>query len=143
MTPALSTQLSIGYLSKATSASFDDAGGEEIKNNRLPFTSKCNITAQADHVVKLSSGQFNLQVNADYQSEFYFDQNPFAKQYDYILCNARVAWEKVDWTFEAWVKNLTDVKYSHLKCDLVDLFGMLQYFKGQARQISLDVHYEF
>jgi iron complex outermembrane receptor protein len=46
-----------------------------------------------------------------------------------------------DWTLGAWVKNLTDEKYSHLKFNLVNLFGMLQVFKGEARQIGFDVRY--
>jgi iron complex outermembrane receptor protein len=142
---AFSTQLSVGYLPEANLDSFVDAAGVEIKDNRLPFTSKWNIAAQADYVVELSSGQLNFHLDADYQSEFYFDQNqnPFAMQQDYILWNARVAWESANWSLGAWVKNLTDEEYSHLKFDLVNLFGMLQDFKGEARQIGIDVRYEF
>jgi iron complex outermembrane receptor protein len=142
---AFSTQLSLGYLPEANLASFVDATGVEIKDNRLPFTSKWNIAAQADYVVKLSSGQLKFHLDADYQSEFYFDQNqsPFAIQESYVIWNARLAWEKADWTLGAWVKNLTNQEYSHLKFDLVNLFGMLQDFKGEARQIGLDVRFEF
>ncbi len=142
---AFSTQLSLGYLPEATLALFVDAFGAEIKDNRLPFTSEWNIAAQADYVVELSSGQLNFHVDADYQSKFYFDQNqnPLAIQKGYVLWNARVAWEKADWILGAWVKNLTNEEYSHLKFDLDNLFGMLQDFKGEARQIGLDVRYEF
>ena len=142
---AFSTQLSLGYLPKANLASFVDATGNEIKDNRLPFTSKWNIAAQANYVVELSSGQINFHIDADYQSEFYFDQNqnPYASQDSFILWNARVTWEKSNWTAGVWVKNITDEEYSHLKFDLVNLFGMLQDFKGEARQIGLDLRYEF
>jgi iron complex outermembrane receptor protein len=145
LTSALSTQFSIGYLPEANLASFVDAAGVEIKDNRLPFTSKWNIAAQADYVVELSSGQLNFHLDADYQSEFYFDQNqsPFAIQEDYVIWNARVAWEAADWTLGVWVKNLTNEVYSHLKFDLVNLLGMLHDFKGEARQVGLDVRYEF
>jgi iron complex outermembrane receptor protein len=145
LTPAIATQFSIGYLPKADLASFVDTAGVEIKDNRLPFTSKWNIAAQADYVVALSSGQLHFHLDADYQSKFYFDQNqsPFASQKDYILWNTRVAWESASWTLGAWVKNLTNEEYSHLKFDLVNLFGMLQDFKGEARQVGLDVRYEF
>ena len=54
-----------------------------------------------------------------------------------------MAWKKADWTLGAWVKNLTNEEYSHLKFDLVNLFGLLQYFKGEARQIGLYLGYEF
>lgn len=142
---AFSTQLSVGYLPEANLDSFVDAAGVEIKDNRLPFTSKWNIAAQANYVMMLSSGQLNFHLDADYQSEFYFDQNqsPFAMQDDYILWNARVAWENNNWTLGAWVKNLTNEEYSHLKFDLINLFGMLQDFKGEARQIGFDLRYEF
>lgn len=145
ISPAFSTKLSLGYLPEANLASFVDTAGVEIKDNRLPFTSEWNIAAQVDYVVALSSGQLNFHIDADYQSKFYFDQNQnqFASQDGYILWNARVTWEKANWTLGAWVKNLTDEKYSHLKFDLVNLFGMLQDFKGEARQVGLDVRYEF
>jgi iron complex outermembrane receptor protein len=142
---AFSTQLSLGYLPEANLASFVDAVGIEIKDNRLPFTSKWNIAAQANYVIQLSSSQLNFHLDADYQSEYYFDQNQssLAIQESYILWNARVAWEKSNWSLGAWVKNLTNEEYSHLNFDLVNLFGMLQDFKGEARQIGLDVRYEF
>ena len=57
------------------SANAGDTAGVEIKDNRLPFTSKWNIAAPADYVVAFSSGQLNVHIDADYQSEFYFDQN--------------------------------------------------------------------
>jgi hypothetical protein len=40
-------------------------------------------------------------------------------------------------------KNLTNEEYNHFKFDLVNLFGMLQDFKGEARQVGLDFRYEF
>jgi len=37
----------------------------------------------------------NFHIDADYQSEFYFDlnKNPFAIQQGYIIWNTSVAWE--------------------------------------------------
>lgn len=60
-----------------------------------------------------------------------------------LLWNARVSWEQADWRMGIWVKNLTNEEYSHLKFDLINLLGMLQDFKGEARQVGLDVRYEF
>jgi iron complex outermembrane receptor protein len=142
---ALSTQLSIGYLPEANLASFVDAAGVEVTDNRLPFTSKWNIAAQADYVIAMSKGQLHLHLNADYQSKFYFDQNQsdFAAQDSYVLWNARVAWEYTNWSVGGWVKNLTNETYSHLKFDLINLYGMLQDFKGEARQVGFDVRYTF
>ncbi len=145
ITPALSTKFSIGYLPEANLVSFIDLAGVRIKDNRLPFTSKWNVAAQADYVVELNSAQLNFHIDADYQSEFYFDQNQsaYAIQKGYLLWNARIAWAEADWNLGAWVKNLTNEEYSHLKFDLVNLFGMLQDFKGEARQVGLDFRYEF
>ena len=145
ITPTLSTQLSVGYLPKANLASFVDLAGVEIKDNRLPFTSKWNVAAQADYVIELETGLLNFHIDADYQSKFFFDQNQslYAQQKGYVLWNAHVSWELADWSMGAWIKNLTNQKYSHLKFDLTNLLGMLQDFKGEARQIGLDIRYEF
>jgi iron complex outermembrane receptor protein len=88
-------------LPKATLDSFVDVSGEEIKDNRLPFSSKWNIAAQADYVVDLSSGQLNLHIDADYQSEFYFDQNQnsFVKQNDLFF--GMLAWHG-KWLIGLW-----------------------------------------
>ncbi len=145
LTPALLTKFSMGYLPEANLESFVDLAGVEIKDNRLPFTFKWNVAAQADYLVELSSAQLHFYIDADYQSKFYFDQNKsaFAIQNSYVLWNAGITWEEADWSSGAWVKNVTNEKYSHLKFDLVNLFGMLQGFKGESRQVGLDFRYEF
>jgi iron complex outermembrane receptor protein len=103
------------------SANADDTAGVEIKDDRLSFTSKWNIAAQADYVVAFSSGQLKVHIDADYQSEFYFDQNqnPFTIQKGYILWHTPMTWKSANLTLGAWVKNLTNEEYSHLKFDLV------------------------
>jgi iron complex outermembrane receptor protein len=81
-----------------------DAAGVEIKDNRLPSTSKWNIAAQVNYVVELNSSQLNFHIDANYQSEFYFDQNLnlFAIQQGYIIWNSCVAWGNANWTWGAW-----------------------------------------
>lgn len=141
----LSSKLSVGYLPKANLKSFVDGLGNEIRNNRLPFTPKWNVNAQFDYVTDFQGGQLVLHLDADYQSEFYFDQNQndFAKQDAYLIANARLSWQIDNWTVGAWVKNITNEEYSHLKFDLINLYGMLQDFKGEARQLGVDLRYEF
>jgi iron complex outermembrane receptor protein len=145
ITAAFSTQLSVGYLPKANLASFVDPTGIEVVDNRLPFTSKWDIGMQANYTISSDVGQLNIHIDTDYQSKFYFDQNqnPYAQQDDFMLWNARLSWEFENWGLGAWVKNLTNEKYSHLKFDLSNLLGTIQDFKGEARQIGLDIHYEF
>lgn len=145
LSSSLSTKLSLGILPKANLASFIDQAGNEIKNNRLPFTSKLNINAQTNYVIEYDSALITLHLDADYQSKFYFDQNqnPLSAQDGYLLINTRVSWNKDNWSASIWAKNLTDEKYSHLKFDLINLYGMLQDFKGEARQVGFDIRYEF
>lgn len=145
VTSAFTTNISIGYIPEANLASFVDAAGNEIKDNRLPFTSKWNVAAQAEYVIDLGDSQISLQLDGDYQSAFYFDQNQsaYAKQDSYVLLNANLAWEMKYWTASLWVKNITDQEYSHLKFDLINLYGMLQDFKGEARQIGLGLNWKF
>ncbi|MFT4940256.1 MAG: iron complex outermembrane receptor protein [Paraglaciecola sp.] len=142
---SFSSKFSLGYLPEANLESFVDQAGNLISDNRLPFTSKWNIAGQFEYIIELQSSRLLLQLDFDYQSEFYFDQNQsdYARQDGYTLLNARVAVEKNDWVFSAWVKNLGDEEYSHLKFDLINLYGMLQDFKGEARQIGVDLRYEF
>ncbi len=145
ITSALATRVSVGYVPEAKLAFFVDAQGNEVNDNRLPFTSKWNISAHTNYVIPLANSQLNLQINADYQSRFYFDQNQseYAQQDGYVLVNGSLAWEMRDWTASLWVKNLTNEKYSHLKFDLINLYGMLQDFKGEARQIGFAVNWDF
>ncbi len=145
LTSSLSSRVSVGYLPKANLSSFIDQSGVEIRDNRLPFSSKWNISSYIDYSVKLAEGQLNFHLNADYQSKFFFDQNQslFAQQKSYVLINTRVSWEHAEWNIGAWVKNITNEEYSHLKFDLINLLGMLQDFKAEARQVGLDVRYTF
>ncbi|MDF2176710.1 TonB-dependent receptor [Aliiglaciecola sp. CAU 1673] len=145
LSEAFRSQLGIGYLPKAELKEFVDAGGNRIIDNRLPFTSKWNGNGFFDYVLPLSDGELQLQLNFDYQSAFYFDQNenPYARQGGYTLWNARIAYEFEDWTLALWGKNITDKEYSHLRFDLMGLLGMLQDFKGEARQLGVEVNYRF
>lgn len=145
LTPNFNMQLGIGYLPEANLEAFVDAQGKTITDNRLPFTSKWNVNGFIEYVQPLSNAELLFQLNFDYQSEFYFDQNQnaYAKQQDYALFNARIAYEQEDWTIALWGKNITDEEHSNLKFDLTALLGMLQDFKGDARQFGLDVSYAF
>lgn len=145
LTEAFKAQLGLGYLPKAELKEFVDVAGSRITHNRLPFTSTWNGNGFFDYVLPLAGGELLLQLNLDYQSAFYFDQNenPYARQGGYTLWNARVAFEQEDWTLALWGKNLTDKRYSHLRFDLMGLLGMLQDFKGEARQVGVDVSYRF
>ena len=145
LTSQLNFQLGIGYLPEANLKEFVNAKGETISGNRLPFTSKWNVNGFIDYVLPVNDGELVFQLNFDYQSDFYFDQNQnaYAAQDDYTFFNARVAYEMDDWSLAAWGKNITNEEYSNLKFDLVGLLGMLQDFKGESRQFGVDISYSF
>ena len=145
LSTALQTTLSIGFLPEAKLDAFFDAAGNEIKGNRLPFTSEWNVAASIDYSYDLSVGQLIFHLDVDYQSAFYFDQNQndYAKQSAYALWNASINYVAEQWRMSLWVKNLTDQYYSHLKFDLINPLGMLQDFKGEARQVGVGLSYEF
>ncbi|MBU2972466.1 TonB-dependent receptor [Pseudoalteromonas sp. C2R02] len=145
LTSQFNIQLGIGYLPEANLEQFVNAKGETIRDNRLPFTSKWNVNGFIDYVLPVNEGEVIFQLNFDHQSDFYFDQNqnPYASQDDYTLFNARIAYEMDDWSVAAWGKNITNEEYSNLKFDLVGLLGMLQDFKGESRQLGVDISYSF
>lgn len=145
LTSALQAQFSIGYLPEANLDSFVNSVGEEITDNRLPFTSEWNIAAAIDYTLTVADGELRLHLDVDYQSDFYFDQNqnPYAQQDSFALWNARISYTLDDWTVAIWSKNITDEEYSNLKFDLINAFGMLQDFKGEARQLGASLSYEF
>ena len=141
----LKTSFGVGYLPKAELEEFVNARGEVIRNNRLPYTSKWNVNGFIDYVVPMDIAELIFQINFDYQSEFYFDQNQsaYTRQGGYTLVNGSVAYEHEKWTVALWVKNLTNREYSNNKFDLIGLVGALQDFKGEKRQFGVNLKYRF
>ncbi|MCJ8270616.1 MAG: TonB-dependent receptor [Psychrosphaera sp.] len=111
----------------------------------MPYTSKWNVSGLAEYVYSLNNAALVFQVNFDYQSEFYFDQNenPYTTQEGYTLYNARVAYERDNWSVSLWGKNLTDQEYSHWQFDLISFLGSIQEYRGEGRQLGVDVSYNF
>ena len=116
-----------------------------MRGNRLPFTSKWNANGFLDYTREIGPGTLRFQLNANFQSEFYFDQNqnPYTRQGGYTLFNGRIAYEKGDWSAALWGKNLTDHRYSHLRFDLINFLGLVQDNRGERRQFGVDLNYRF
>lgn len=144
-TSALRLQLSTGYLPKANLSEFVDAVGNEIRGNRLPYTSKWNVSGSGQYVYDLASAALIFQINFDYQSAFYFDQNqnPYTQQDGYTLFNTRIAYERPDWTISVWGKNIGNEKYNSWKFDTIGFLGTVQDIKGSARQFGIDIDYRY
>ena len=144
-TAQLYFQLGLGYLPEANFDKFIDPTGRELTDNRLPFTSKWNISGLANYEMPLLSHNLVLQLNFDYQSDYYFDQNenPYAEQTGYTLWNGFIRYESDDWDVSLWGKNLFGQHYSNLKFDLSSFLGMLEDFKGEGRRYGMVFQYHF
>lgn len=139
-------QIGLGYIPKANLKEYVDARGARITNNRLPFTSTWDLNALVRYNIDLGGHPLALQLDVDYQSEFYFDQyeNNYAKQDAFTLWNARAVYTFQDaWEVALWVKNLTNEEHSHIIFNMGDAFGLLQDLKGEARRFGVDLSYRF
>ena len=144
-TDAFSMRLALGYIPHAEFEEFVDPLGNSLTDNRLPFTSKWNVSAGIEYRLELFDNPLTTQLLVDYQSEYYFDQNqnPYAKQDGYSLVNGNIRYQLDNLSFVFWGKNLFGTEYSNLKFDLSSFLGMLEDFKGEGRRYGLDVSYQF
>ncbi len=144
-TMALETRFGVGWMPKAELAEFVVAGGEVVRGNRLPFTPKLNLNGFVDYRLPLAGGEVLMQLNANYQSEYFFDQNqnPYIMQAGYTLLNGRVAYETGPWVAAIWGKNLTDRGYSNVRFDLINFLGLVQDNRGEGRQLGVELTYRF
>ena len=135
----------LGYLPEANLEEFISLTGETVRDNRLPFSSEWNLNGLANYRIDLANGTLSVQLEFDYQSAFYFDQNqsPYAEQDAYALWNGNVSWESDSWRMSLWAKNLTDEEYSQIHFDMGPSFGLLQDLKGEARRYGFEVTYLF
>jgi iron complex outermembrane receptor protein len=138
-------RLNIGYLPTANMGEFNQHG-VVVEDNRLPFSSKWNISGAIIHETLLMGRGLTAQLSFDYQSDFYFDQeeNPYTEQTDFVVVNAQVSYElnhAVTLTF--WGKNLTNTKYSELRFNSIAALGAVTELKAAARQLGIKASYRF
>ncbi|MEO2266654.1 TonB-dependent receptor [Pseudoalteromonas sp. YIC-656] len=138
-------QLGVGYIPNAEFDEYTDPLGNTLTDNRLPFTSKWNVSGSLSYLVNMEQSRFQAGIAFDYQSDYYFDQNqnPIAKQSDYTLWDTYVVYDRGPWQTRAWANNVFDTQYSNLKFDLTQFLGMLEDFKGEGRRFGVDVTYSF
>lgn len=138
-------QFGLGYLPEANLKEFVDLAGNRVEDNRLPFSSEWNINGVVNYQTDIGSGNLRVQLDFDFQSEFYFDQNqnPLSKQNSHTLWNGNLTYSVTDWQFVLWGKNLTNEEYSQINFDMGAAFGLLQDLKGEASRYGLDVRYNF
>jgi len=73
--------LNLGYLPKANMGNFSQ-GSVSVIDNRLPFSSKWNVSGSVLYEIMLLDHLITSQIRFDYQSSYYFDQdeNPYTEQ---------------------------------------------------------------
>jgi iron complex outermembrane receptor protein len=141
----LSFNLNIGYLPTAHIGSYQQSG-ITVEDNRLPFSSKWNISGYVLYETIVAGKSLISQLGFDYQSDFYFDQNEniYTQQDDFILLNGRISLEvSDDLLFSLWGKNLTNTEYAELRFDSIEALGAVTELKGEARQIGIELSYHF
>lgn len=144
-TDNMQVNLDIGYLPKANIGKYQQ-GFISVDDNRLPFSSKWNISGYLLYENELFAGRLVSQLGFDYQSAFYFDQNenPYTEQDGFIVWNGRATYHVNDQLeISLWGKNLTNTEHSELRFDSIAALGAVTELKAEARQIGVAVGYSF
>lgn len=147
LTPSVDweVRLNVGYLPEANMGEFNQHG-VVVADNRLPFSSKWNISGAIIHEAIVMGRELTAQLSFDYQSDFYFDQeeNAYTEQTDFVVFNGRVSYEiNSDLTMTLWGKNLTNTEYSELRFNSIAALGAVTELKANARQLGIEASYRF
>ncbi len=138
-------RLNVGYLPEANMGEFNQ-NGVVVVDNRLPFTSKWNVSGAIIHEMAVMGRDLTAQLSFDYQSDFYFDQeeNPYTEQTEFILINGHVSYElNQALTVTLWGKNLTNTEHSELRFNSIPALGAVTELKAAARQVGIEANYKF
>jgi len=141
----LQFNLNIGYLPKANMGSFNQ-GGIIATDNRLPFSSKWNVSGSAVYETIIYDRNVTAQLGFDYQSSFYFDQdeNPYTEQTGFTVWYGRVSYQvNQQLGLSLWGKNLTNTEYSELRFNSIAALGAITELKAEARQLGAELTYSF
>ncbi len=144
-TNSLEFNLNIGYLPKANMGHFTQ-GSVSVDDNRLPFSSKWNISGSALYEMLLLNHTLTTQIGFDYQSSFYFDQDqdPYTEQQGFTVFYGRTTLEINDQlSVSLWGKNLTNTEYSELRFNSVAALGAITELKADGRQLGAELTYNF
>ncbi|MDP4528921.1 TonB-dependent receptor [Alkalimonas delamerensis] len=145
--PLVATELmlSLGYIPKAKLGEYRE-GDILVSGTRLPFTPEWTLAASFTHQQQLAGQTLDWQLGVRYQSAIYFDQyeDPYARQQGYALWHGRLGWQATpDLELALWGKNLFNQRYAELKFDSVAALGAYTQLRGEARQLGLEVRYQF
>ena len=144
-TDNIQVSFNLGYIPKANIGTFVD-GEVIVAETRLPFSSKWNVSGSFLYENELFGHAFTSQLGFDYQSDFYFDQNenPDTEQTAFIVWNGRMTYHLSEQLrLMLWGKNLTNTEHSELRFDSVAALGAITELKAQARQVGVELAYNF
>lgn len=147
LTPSVDWELrlNIGYLPEANMGEFNQHG-VVVQDNRLPFSSKWNVSGAILHETLLMGRELSAQLSFDYQSDFYFDQeeNAYTEQTDFVVFNGHISYEiNNTLTLTLWGKNLTNTEYSELRFNSIAALGAVTELKANARQLGIEASFKF
>lgn len=147
LTPSVDWELrlNIGYLPEANMGEFNQHG-VVVQDNRLPFSSKWNVSGAILHETLLMGRELSAQLSFDYQSDFYFDQeeNAYTEQTDFVVFNGHISYEINNaLTLTLWGKNLTNTEYSELRFNSIAALGAVTELKANARQLGIEASFKF
>ena len=144
-TSNIQMNLNVGYLPKANMGSYQD-GEISVTDNRLPFSSKWNVSGYFLYESEIMNGTLTSQLSFDYQSDFYFDQNenPYTEQTSFTVFNGNITFQANDnLAFSLWGKNLTNTEHSELRFDSTAALAAVTELKAEGRQIGAGINYSF
>ena len=138
-------RLNVGYLPEANMGEFNQ-NGVVVADNRLPFTSKWNVSGAIIHEMAVMGRDLTAELSFDYQSDFYFDQeeNSYIEQTDFVVINGHINYELTPAVMlTLWAKNLTNTQYSELRFNSIAALGAVTELKAAARQVGIEASYKF
>ena len=147
LTPSVDWELrfNVGYLPEANMGEYNQ-NGVVVKDNRLPFASKWNVSGAIVHDMVLMGRDLTAQLSFDYQSDFYFDQeeNAYTEQTAFVVFNGHISYELNNaLTLTLWGKNLSNTEYSELRFNSIAALGAVTELKAEARQVGIEASYKF
>ncbi|GAA5134975.1 TonB-dependent receptor [Thalassotalea piscium] len=141
----LQFNFNVGYLPKANIGRYQKHN-ISVDDNRLPFSSKWNISGVVVHETQLAGKRLTSQLSFDYQSDFFFDQNEniYTEHKGYTLVNGQISYQASNaLLLSVWGKNITNTEYAELRFDSIAALAAVTELKGEARQLGVGLHYSF
>jgi outer membrane receptor protein involved in Fe transport len=141
--PALTLTASVGYADPKYQEGV--VGGVDVAGNQITNAAEWTVNVGADwRAMEFEKGSVNLHVDAQHQSQVYFDINntPSLGDDGHTIANAQLSFNSQAWDLELWVTNLTAAEYANYGVG-TQAFGFSYLNRGMPRQYGARVRYNF